>query len=77
MDAGRYWACMTLTSAFAVGQIRGAVGERWIIGMVRYGIVGAQAKRQTIFLLSGLRNPISGVGVVRSVVSGKMHGLVI
>jgi hypothetical protein len=35
-----------------VGQIRGAVGERWIIGMVRYGIRGCpseEARRQIFF----------------------------
>ena len=37
-----------------VGQIRGAVGERWIIGMVRYGIRGCPSEdaRRQIFIFA-------------------------
>jgi len=43
--------------------------------MVRYGMMGAQAKRQTIFyhLVYGI--PFLGSGFARSVVSDTMHGL--
>jgi hypothetical protein len=69
----RYWACIALTPASNVGQIRGAAGERWIVGMVRYEWSLCPSEKAMIFFIwlyaSGLRNPHFW--------GDRMHGLMI